>query len=332
MRKCPNCGAQNNDKNIFCTDCGNPIPQGNEKQDVKEKTQGNPFSLNSSSKKVLPKIIGFVAVVIIGFLVWNSYNTNLDDGKKEKKDIFDSFVESQSTGFNSKENDIQLIKEWYDLVLSDGKSPTENDLNEYLSSTVKKKLWTDDYEGCYMYWRFRTTAQDSNSDSDVSKIESITSKGDMWYEVKYLDMGWAGTTNVKVQDNKIVDFKADKSWDDWDNPVEVDTDYSNSSNVSSDDSYSRTQLIFSNEQYIISHLLNQRFRHSSGLEIRFDGDGRMYIDGDAAGVISVIRYNSESAILRYGNGLYGEGKLFMQYANGRIQLTDTADGSVFYQK
>lgn len=101
---------------------------------------------------------------------------------------------------------------------------------------------------------------------------------------------------------------------------------------SSEEPYSNERLIFSNEQYIIGHLLNQRFRHSSGLEIRFDGDGRMYIDGDAAGVISVLRYDSESAILRYGNGMYGEGKLFMQYANGKIQLTDTSDGSVFYQK
>jgi hypothetical protein len=100
----------------------------------------------------------------------------------------------------------------------------------------------------------------------------------------------------------------------------------------SEDSYSKERLIFSNEQYIIGHLLNQRFRHSSGLEIRFDGNGRMYIDGDAAGVISVLRYDSESAILRYGNGMYGEGKLFMQYANVKIQLTDTSDGSVFYQK
>ena len=99
-----------------------------------------------------------------------------------------------------------------------------------------------------------------------------------------------------------------------------------------DNTVSKEKIIFSNEQYIIGHLLNQRFRHSSGLEIRFDGSGRMFIDGDAAGVISVVRYDNESAILRYGNGMYGEGKLFMQYANGKIQLTDTADGSVFYQK
>lgn len=29
MRKCPNCGAQNADDNLFCTECGKPISQGN---------------------------------------------------------------------------------------------------------------------------------------------------------------------------------------------------------------------------------------------------------------------------------------------------------------
>lgn len=30
MKKCPNCGAQNTDESLFCTECGRPIPQGNE--------------------------------------------------------------------------------------------------------------------------------------------------------------------------------------------------------------------------------------------------------------------------------------------------------------
>ena len=28
MKKCPNCGVQLNDDCLFCTECGNPIPQG----------------------------------------------------------------------------------------------------------------------------------------------------------------------------------------------------------------------------------------------------------------------------------------------------------------
>jgi hypothetical protein len=82
----------------------------------------------------------------------------------------------------------------------------------------------------------------------------------------------------------------------------------------------------------MARLYNQRFRHSSGLEIRIDGYGRIEIDGDAAGVLSVLRYNSESALLRYGNGIYGEGKILLKINGDKLLLQDTADGSVFYQR
>ena len=237
-------------------------------------------------------------------------------------------VITASGDIDNSEQDIKIIKEWYDYVIGT-KDITDNALNKYLSSDLKKRLWTEDYDGCYEFWQFRTTAQDCNPDGDISKIENITNEGDGWYTVSYKDMGWSGLTKIKVKNGKIVEFVPDKTWNSELSEVSEDN---NEISSSSEESYSNERLIFSNEQYIIGHLLNQRFRHSSGLEIRFDGDGRMYIDGDAAGVISVLRYDSESAILRYGNGMYGEGKLFMQYANGKIQLTDTSDGSVFYQK
>lgn len=240
---------------------------------------------------------------------------------------------TESGEVNTSEQDIKLIKEWYEYVFG-VKEISDNTLDKFLSSDVKKKLWTEDYDGVYEYWRFRTTAQDYNPEvGDVSKIENVSLKDDGWYEVTYLDMGNKGKTKVKIDNNKIVDFVQDSSWDSWDTPVDDDSQGDDSySSSTEDNSVSKERLIFSNEQYIIGYLLNQRFRHSSGLEIRFDGDGRIYIDGDPAGVISVVRHDSESAILRYGNGMYGEGKLFMQYANGKIQLTDTADGSVFFQK
>ena len=237
-------------------------------------------------------------------------------------------VITASGGIDNSEQDIKIIKEWYDYVIGT-KDVTDSALNKYLSSDVKKQLWTEDYEGCYEFWQFRTAAQDCNPDGDISKIENITNEGDGWFTVTYKDMGWSGLTKIKVKNGKIVEFVPDKTWNSELSEVSEENKEISSS---PEESYSNERLIFSNEQYIIGHLLNQRFRHSSGLEIRFDGDGRMYIDGDAAGVISVLRYDSESAILRYGNGMYGEGKLFMQYANGKIQLTDTSDGSVFYQK
>jgi hypothetical protein len=154
-------------------------------------------------------------------------------------------------------------------------------------------------------------------------------------KVKLSSELYVGKFNIKLkkeEDNWLIDEITEIETN---NNPEFDTsDYDSEeySSSTSESTISKERLIFSNEQYIIGFLLNQRFRHSSGLEIRFDGDGRMYIDEDAAGVISVVRHDSESAILRYGNGMYGEGKLFMQYANGKIKLTDTADGSVFYQR
>lgn len=106
-------------------------------------------------------------------------------------------------------------------------------------------------------------------------------------------------------------------------------------NYSSSDGASSLQLRqspFRDEQDIMARLYNQRFRHSSGLEIRIDGYGRIEIDGDAAGVISVLRYNSESALLRYGNGVYGEGKIMLKINGDKLLLQDTADGSLFYQR
>ena len=93
------------------------------------------------------------------------------------------------------------------------KEMNDDILDKYLSAELKKSLWTEDYDGCYEYWLFRTYAQDSKPDNDVSKIEGIKELGDGWYEVKYLDMGWNGTTKVKVKEDKIVEFVKDQSWD-----------------------------------------------------------------------------------------------------------------------
>ena len=106
-----------------------------------------------------------------------------------------------------------------------------------------------------------------------------------------------------------------------------ENDYSsNSSNTSSS---SRT---FYSEQIVIGYLANQTFRESGGLTMRVDGDGRLYVDGDYAGVLSVSRYNSTSALLRYGGGMYGEGELTVNIVGDKFTLTDPTDGTVYYQK
>ena len=102
--------------------------------------------------------------------------------------------------------------------------------------------------------------------------------------------------------------------------------YSSSSNTSSS---SRT---FYSEQIVIGYLANQSFRASDGLTMRVDGDGRLYVDGDYAGVLSVLRYSSTAALLRYGGGMYGEGKLTVQIVGDKFQLKDPTDGTVYYQR
>ncbi len=66
--------------------------------------------------------------------------------------------------------------------------------------------------------------------------------------------------------------------------------------------------------------------------MKVDGSGRLYVDGDYAGVLSVLRYNSTSALLRFGGGVYGEGKLTVNIVGDKFILTDPTDGTVYYQK
>ena len=102
-----------------------------------------------------------------------------------------------------------------------------------------------------------------------------------------------------------------------------------SSNNTDTSSSSRT---FADEQYVVWYLANQTFRSNDGFTIRFDGSGRMYAEGDFAGVVSVLTYNSKSALLRYGGGIYTEGKFRVDIVGSKLQLTDPVDGTVYYQR
>ena len=107
---------------------------------------------------------------------------------------------------------------------------------------------------------------------------------------------------------------------------------SGSSSYSNSPSQVSSSKTFTNEQYVIMYLANQTFRSNDGFTIRFDGDLRMYAEGDYAGVVSVLRYNSTSALLRYGGGAYDEGKITVQIVGDKLQLIDPTDGSVYHQR
>ncbi|MBQ7687474.1 MAG: hypothetical protein IJT28_09645 [Bacteroidaceae bacterium] len=98
-----------------------------------------------------------------------------------------------------------------------------------------------------------------------------------------------------------------------------------------DDSSSNSR-VFSDEQDVVEYLANQTFRSSNGFTIRFDGSGKMYAEGQYAGVISVLSHNSTSAVIRYSGGVCDEGKLSVHIIGDKLQLTDSLDGTVFLQK
>lgn len=295
MKKCPN-GHDVDDDVKFCPQCGEMI-------------------FNTKKRNCVMLIL--LAAVLCSFFggVW----------------LFTSNNNNSETIFT---NDSLLISEWYNIIL---KRETVSDtiLDKYLSPEVKKKIWTDDYDGFYEVARFRTTNQDF---SDIPSSPNLKiSIEDGWYIISYDDDGVDGKTKLKVSDNKIADFIQDSSWDLWDSPDDDSHSESSSSDHSSlsdnsiyhEDTSSRK---FLNAQYVVGYLAHQSFTNYSDVEIRFDGDGRIYIDGDYAGVVSVLSYNETSALIRYGGGMYDEGRIVVRIEGNKFVLRDHIDGTEWYQK
>ena len=119
--------------------------------------------------------------------------------------LFTSNNNSYETVFT---NDSLLISEWYNTIL---KRETVSDaiLDKYLSPELKKKIWTDDYDGVYEVARFRTTNQDF---SDIPSSPNLRiSIEDGRYIICYDYDGVDGKTKLKVRNNKIVGFIQDSS-------------------------------------------------------------------------------------------------------------------------
>ena len=330
--KCPYCGASINDGDAFCQNCGRNLADGSYANSsvLSDEIQAEG---DSSFKKYLPYVLGIIALIALiggGWYGYNTYSEYSAAKQAREKIVADSVVVAdEDTEKTSEQEEKKLITEWYDYVF--GKIEISDDvINKFLSSKIKESIWTEDYDGCYEIWKFRTIACDYDPIiGDVSKIEDISVNSEGWYEVKYLDMGYNGKTTIKMEKLKIVDFVPDSSWNDFESSVE-------SSYNTSDDSYSSSNAstssrTFANEQMVVGYLANQTFRSSDGFTIRFDGSGRMFSEGDFAGVISVLRFNSTSALLRYGGGQYTEGKFRVDIVGDKFQLTDPVDGTVYYQ-
>lgn len=234
---CPHCGASVNDEDVFCQNCGKRIigeavPNSAMSSDDTETNSDYAYDVKTGGN-ILPhkntkRILYFLFVLLIIGSAWFGYKYFMERDYPSKEIEADlelaHLTERKEMNEDAKNvddavlTDTKIIEDWYSFVLGVmGRGPSDKDLDKYLSPNLKKRIWTEDYEGRYEYYRFRTAAQDSSPNGDVSKIESITSEGDGWYIVKYLDMGWEGLTKVKVKDGVFVDLVEDESWKSWDN-------------------------------------------------------------------------------------------------------------------
>ena len=335
---CPHCGASVGEGDAFCQNCGKSLNEAPSSEPITYDEE----QPKSGFKKYLPYILGIITLIAIcgGWWYFNSLKAPQSNNEIAVAEAVEADSITVEDTEKTSERDIKLITEWYDYVF--GKKEISDDvLNKFLSSNVKKRIWTEDYEGCYEFWKFRTVAQDCDPNvGDVSKIKDISVNNDGWYEVKYLDMGYKGKTTIKIDNTKIVDFVPDSSWSNndssvgnrADNETIADDNSDNSSSAYNSSNTSSSARTFANEQYVVGYLANQTFRSSNGFTIRFDGSGRMYAEGDFAGVVSVLYFNSKSAMLRYGGGQYTEGRVRVDIVGDKLQLKDPEDGTIYYQR
>ena len=355
VKYCPTCGAEIVSGNKFCTKCGSER-MGTEKFCSQ---CGTPFDVepninhivlneekNSSFKKYLPYIIG--AVVLLGIIgVFASRSLYGSDNSKSV--VADSMavnnnaqkVESDAVISDYDERLIYQGEYEFDAVLTDATLEKKNstftikiDGNKVSvpmdeGKVMSGHIYSDDlgidvvYDyGDDLHWISLTIKPNDKEGKEwvgeyaftgmrfdaVLKLKEIKHKGEA----------------VKVTEERKADNDSETIADD--NSDDSSTTYSSSTTTSSS---SRT---FYSEQIVIGYLANQSFRASDGLTMRVDGDGRLYVDGDYAGVLSVLRYSSTAALLRYGGGMYGEGKLTVQIVGDKFTLTDPTDGTVYYQR
>ena len=153
-------------------------------------------------KKLLLVLVVMLSVCACDHKNGSKPVTNAKAVAVDSTEIRDSIAKADSTAI------VSYLEKLYGLVLN--QKGNKEELTSHFSAGVKKRLVAaNDYDdGSMALWELRTGAQDGPS--DVSKVKSITKYKD-WYVVKYYDMGWKGTTKLKVSVNKgkivVSDYK-----------------------------------------------------------------------------------------------------------------------------
>lgn len=350
---CPHCGASINENDSFCPNCGKNLKETSTIEQIvyNEEQPKNGF------KKYLPYIIGaFVFLGIIGYFSSNDSSNQNNSTNAVVEDSTSTEIEA-SVGQLAKEQITKRLEEIFDDVVK-GKT---NDYEERYFSSDFNRIYNevaeiDDrfaQEGGLGFWDsgFWDMAQDevklSATIKDVYDVKDKEAMAKIAFKFTYFD----GSSHDSNEDIKVVlengkwvlddihDYKKqmktfvernkDFQPSTTQNKIESTSGNDYSSNSSNPSSPSRT---FANEQYVVGYLANQTFRSSNGFTIRFDGSGRMYAEGDFAGVVSVLYFNSKSAMLRYGGGQYTEGRVRVDIVGDKLQLKDPEDGTIYYQR
>lgn len=340
MRNCPNghkisypiCGANlfNSNRNRYCEKCGKER-SGNERYC---SNCGNPFETcvsipTSSDKNLFIILIAVFAVLICGYTIFGkSDETKMSPDMEETVKERLNTILSQLVGETDADKDQELANKFF----------TE-EYKTYFNRACEKAD-RESYEHPKIWWQFsdcdpeRFDIKDFNFDSsNVANAKvRLTSElyiGDFDIVLKNENSIWLIDKIIEIETMNNPNFDVSEESGNYDY---MPTTSLSSNDYSNSPSKNTSLKSFANEQYVTMYLANQTFRSNDGFTIRFDGDLRMYAEGDYAGVVSVLRYNSTSALLRYGGGAYGEGKITVQIVSDRLQLTDPTDGSVYYQR
>ena len=361
MKQCPNCGAQIADDSRFCSECGKEITQANVCphcgasvgesdvfcQNCGKKPTDTPIEANeavyegekkSGFKKYLPYIIGAVVVLaIIGYFS----SKDSKDANENQSIVTDSLAIDESDKGNFSINSDEAKDALHNIL-----SKAINVADTFSDKGYVQQYFTERYKSHYRnackkadregldYPRLWWSYSDSDPEKFTIKDISLTSSNEAKASVGM-------SSELYVADFDIILKKENGRWlidnvDEKSIENNSESDVYKNDNKEEESNYQKSgtssSRTFYSEEIVVGYLANQTFRSSDGLTIRVDGSGRLYVDGDCAGVLSVLRYNSTSALLRYGGGMYGEGKLIVQIVGEKFTLTDPSDGTVYYQR
>lgn len=248
MKKCPNCGAQNLDDSLFCTECGKPIPQCNVCpycgadinegdvfcQNCGKKPTDTPIEANeavydgekkSGFKKYLPYILGAVVLLaIIGYFNYkDSNNTSTpNDIEAETTDSITENVEAKTidSGEDYSEEDIKnTLESMYKEILNPSKTIYDND-SKYTSAEYQSLL--------------------NKAEEVAAAAGDIVLAGDHWIQGQDCDKPSMSVVSVKKEsDTKAIAEIKIKQFQDYDSQSSV-----------------KLILLFENGKWVVDDFIN----------------------------------------------------------------------------